>query len=76
MRNWKWKQLKLGADKNMPEEPVDKDNHACDAFDYLIAELFDRVSIDEQAIKASKQSIAYLNTTSNKGRNHAVLRNS
>ena len=76
IRNWKWKQLKLGSSKDMPEEPVDKDNHACDAFNYLVAELFDRVSINESAVEASKHTVAYLNTTSNKGMNRAILKNS
>ena len=31
IKNWKWKRIKLGADKNQFEEPTDKDNHGCDA---------------------------------------------
>ena len=27
IKNYKWKQIKLGSPKNMPETPVDKDNH-------------------------------------------------
>jgi phage terminase large subunit len=39
MRNYKWKKLKLGENKNRPEEPVDKDNHYIDAMLYLIASI-------------------------------------
>jgi PBSX family phage terminase large subunit len=31
IQNYKWKKLKLGEDKNRPEEPVQKDNHYIDA---------------------------------------------
>ena len=56
-KNWKWKRLKLGADKNQPEEPVDKDNHACDGLDYLCADLFGRVSVDSDKKKEYEHSI-------------------
>jgi len=57
IRNWKWKKWKLGADKNMPEEPVDKDNHTCDCFDYLIAELFGTKAHDRTKEKVLKESL-------------------
>lgn len=56
--NWKWKRLKLGSDKNQKEEAMDKDNHACDATNYLIADSFDRKSADPKE-KEFKKSIAY-----------------
>lgn len=46
MRNYKWKQMKLGQQKNRPEEPVDKDNHYVDALLYLVASLEEMKTID------------------------------
>lgn len=40
IKNWKWKKLSLGSGKNMPEEVTDKDNHACDGLNYLVADLY------------------------------------
>jgi hypothetical protein len=39
LRNYKWKRVKLGEDKNHQETPVDKDNHFIDAMLYLISDL-------------------------------------
>lgn len=38
--NWKWKSVRPGYSGNAPEEPEDKDNHACDALKYLISSRF------------------------------------
>jgi PBSX family phage terminase large subunit len=35
IQGYKWKKLKLHSDKNAPEEPVKKDDHANDALRYL-----------------------------------------
>jgi phage terminase large subunit len=37
--NWKWKKVKLGAERDNPDEPVDKDNHHCDCLNYIISNL-------------------------------------
>jgi PBSX family phage terminase large subunit len=57
VKNWKWKRIKLGADKNQFEEPTDKDNHGCDALSYLCAELFGRESKDSAKEKLHNESI-------------------
>ena len=59
IRNWKWKLLKLGADKNMPEEPIDKDNHGCDCLNYLVADIFGQEAKDKDKETAFKRSIQY-----------------
>jgi len=46
IKGYKWKRLKLGSDKNMPEEVVKKDDHAIDALMYGIAYLFGGKSED------------------------------
>jgi phage terminase large subunit len=56
VKNWKWKRLKLGADKNMLEEPIDKDNHTCDGLNYLVADLFRDKSKDSKKDKSFKES--------------------
>ncbi len=38
--NWKWRDVKPGVMTNKPEEPEDKDNHACDCIKYKIASRF------------------------------------
>lgn len=57
IKNWKWKRIKLGADKNQFEEPVDKDNHACDALDYMVAELFGQEAKDSAKEKLFNDSL-------------------
>ena len=74
IQNYKWKKLKLGEDKNRPEEPVQKDNHYIDAMLYLIASLEEMKTIDYAKIKSEKQTIQYLNTR--KPQNRTILRNS
>jgi PBSX family phage terminase large subunit len=63
IKNYKWKSAKLGSTKNMPEEPVDKDNHAIDALLYVSAYLADGIdAVDKDKLKEEKQSIGYLTT--------------
>ena len=57
IKNWKWKRIKLGADKNQFEEPIDKDNHGCDALDYLCADIFGRVAEDSEKKDLHERSI-------------------
>ena len=57
IKNWKWKRIKLGQDKNQFEEPTDKDNHGCDALNYLAAELFGREAKDSAKEKLHNESI-------------------
>ena len=75
MRNYKWKKMKLGQQRNQPEETVDKDNHFIDALLYLTASLEELKSVDYEAIKMSKKTIAYLNTQ-RKDSKHAMFKNS
>jgi PBSX family phage terminase large subunit len=56
IKNWKWKRLKLGADRSMPEEPVDKDNHTCDALNYIVADIFREKSKDKKKDKSFNES--------------------
>ena len=37
--NWKWKKVKLGSDRGIPDEPIDKDNHHCDVINYIVSNL-------------------------------------
>jgi len=57
VKNWKWKRIKLGADKNQFEEPVDKDNHTCDALNYLVADLFGREAKDSEKQRLFEESL-------------------
>ena len=36
VENWKWRKVKLNQVKDHSEEPVDKDDHTCDALRYII----------------------------------------
>ena len=56
--NYKWKRLKLGAESNLPEQAVDKDNHYIDALLYVIAFMEDQDSIKPQAVPY-EQTIEY-----------------
>lgn len=51
LKQYKWKRLKLGEEKNQPEEPVDKDNHAIDALCYLVNYIDDVRSVDPAKIR-------------------------
>lgn len=61
IKNWKWKRLKLGTDKNMSEEPVDLNNHCGDALNYLCSDLFETAVKDPEKEK-KKGTIEDLNT--------------
>lgn len=50
IRNYKWKRLKLGEEKNFSEEPIDKDNHYIDAMLYDIAYIEDLKSKEPEII--------------------------
>lgn len=54
LKNYKFKERKMGADKNLDETPVDKDNHAIDALLYLIQALLGRKTISPREIAESK----------------------
>lgn len=57
IRNYHWKKLPIGANKNLEEKPQDKDNHAIDAMLYLIAFLEDLNSKDPANQPAGKRLI-------------------
>ena len=58
IRNYKWKRLKLGEEKNRPEEPVQKDNHGVDALLYLAADL-EELKTEHPSVQEFKKSLAY-----------------
>lgn len=56
IKNYKFKDQKMGADKNLDETPVDKDNHAIDAMLYLTQAILTRRSISDFD-KAERKSL-------------------
>jgi len=66
IKNYKFKRLRLGDNKNNPEQTVDKDNHYIDALLYLIASLEELKTTNPLDI-AYKKSLKYLNMQSNDG---------
>ena len=58
--NYKWKRIKLGQDKNLPDEPIQKDNHCIDAMLYMIADLIELKSENPSKIAMTK-TIAWAN---------------
>ena len=62
VKNYKWKKMKLGAEQNHYEEPIQKDNHYIDALLYLVASLEEMKSIDYKAEKAKTETLSYRNT--------------
>jgi PBSX family phage terminase large subunit len=69
--NYKWQKNKLMTNKNEPEKPVDKDNHAIDAMLYLDAYIEDMKSKDPKALDYTK-SLEY--HTKKKGDNNWLQR--
>ena len=51
IKDYKFKRLKLGQEKNQPEETVDKNNHYIDALLYLIASLEELKSHDPKLLQ-------------------------
>lgn len=62
IKKYKYPELKLGAEKNFNESPIDKDNHAIDAMLYLVAELESRKSVSAEEI-ANRKSIRNITVT-------------
>lgn len=58
IRNYKWKKLKLGEEKNHPEQTVNKDNHLIDAMLYMIADIEELKTVRPE-IEKYKQSMLY-----------------
>lgn len=56
IKNYKFKDQKMGADKNLDETPIDKDNHAIDAMLYLTQAILTRRSISDFD-KAERKSL-------------------
>lgn len=54
LRHYKYPDLKMGAEKNLNETPVDKDNHAIDALLYLIQALESKRSIRPEELADRK----------------------
>lgn len=57
LKNYKFKEPKMGAEKNLDETPIDKDNHAIDALLYLIQAILTRKTVSEYE-KAERKSLA------------------
>lgn len=57
INNWKWRENTGRKEMNAPEEPEDKNNHACDTVGYLIASRF--TASPKQAEKAEKESLVW-----------------
>ena len=47
LKNYKFREARIGADVNLDESPVDKDNHAIDALLYLTQAILTRHSVSE-----------------------------
>lgn len=54
IKNYKFKEQRIGAEANLDESPVDKDNHAIDAMLYLTQALLNRRSVSEWDKKERK----------------------
>lgn len=57
IKNYKFKEPKMGAEKNYDETPVDKDNHAIDALLYLTQAILSRKTVSDWD-KAERRSLA------------------
>lgn len=58
--NWKWSKVKLGADKDAKDEPVNKDNHHCDNINYIVSNLEGTATVNPQ-LEAYKKTVEYAN---------------
>jgi hypothetical protein len=56
IKNYKFKDAKMGAERNLDESPIDKDNHAIDAMLYLTQAILTRKSVSEFD-KAERKSL-------------------
>jgi PBSX family phage terminase large subunit len=54
MLNWKWKQVKLGTNKDIPDETEDKDNHNCDCVLYIVSDLCGKKTQDPKELEYKK----------------------
>lgn len=58
IKNYKFKEARMGAERNLDETPVDKDNHAIDAMLYLTQAILNRRSVSEWEKKERKSLAA------------------
>lgn len=54
LTGYRWKRLRLGEDKNLPEEVIKKDDHTCDAIMYAIRYIKDFVTKDQKEMDYKK----------------------
>ena len=47
--NYRWKQLKIGEEKNEYEEPIKKDDHSMDTLRYIINHIFTPIEEKQDA---------------------------
>jgi len=58
MLNWKWKQVKLGSNKDIPDETQDIDNHNCDCVLYIVSDLCGKKTRDPK-VEEYKKTLEY-----------------
>ena len=58
IKNYKFREPKMGSEKNYDETPVDKDNHAIDALLYLTQAIISRRSVSEWERKEQRSLAA------------------
>ena len=56
IKNYKFKEQRIGSESNLDESPVDKDNHAIDALLYLTQAILNRKSVSDWE-KAERKSL-------------------
>ena len=50
IQGYKWRRLKYTEDKNQPDEPVKKDDHACDCLRYMVMSRYDKSDLTEKIV--------------------------
>lgn len=50
IQGYKWKRLKYTDSKNQPEEPLKKDDHACDALRYMVMSRYDATKLEDKVV--------------------------
>ena len=47
IQGYKWKRLKYTESKNQPDEPLKKDDHACDCLRYMVMSRYDKTNLED-----------------------------
>lgn len=67
IKNYKFKEARMGSERNLDETPIDKDNHAIDAMLYLTQAILNRNSVSEWEKKERKSLASYTKKRTNIG---------